>query len=702
VPHAPLLDIGAGFSIFMAAQADKPAPPQMTVKPVRVLLIEPDSGFAARLAEGLASAGPAPVEVVCCDRLAEGLDHLRKHPRTEAVFSSLFLPDSRGLKTVSRLEAQAPLPALIVLTGPEHEELSQEALELGAQDCLLRSECEPRMLGRVLRYAAERRRAQDELRERREFSRLISQNVSDLIMVLDKEGRRVYHSPSYKTILGDVDLVKGSTAYLEVHPEDRDKAHQTIQLALATGTSQRLEHRFLLADGRVRFIESQANVIKDRWGKPFKMVIVSRDITERKQAEQALRESEQRYKHLLDSTTDYIFSVQVENGRSVATRHAPGCEALTGYTPEDFEQHPHLWLEMVPPDDRPAVLDQVSRLLQGHMPPPIEHRLIRKDGQLRWIRNTSVPRRDEQGRLTAYDGLIADITERKMAEERLKRAYDELARNDQALRETLQDLHASHEALKAAQLQLIQAEKFESIGTLAAGVAHEVKNPLQTMLMGLAYLGNNLPADHETFPMVLADMREAVKRADSIVRELLTLSAATHITMKDEDFNAVVERSLWLVNYQINAAKVNAVKDLAAGLPPVRMDRARLEQVFINLFLNAAQAMPAGGTLTVRTRTQTGVEAPPRGERAGGQFRPGEQVVLAEVQDTGIGIPEPNLKKVFDPFFTTKPVGSGTGLGLSVARQIIDLHGGLITLRNVPEGGVRVTIVLRTDGPKQA
>jgi signal transduction histidine kinase len=119
------------------------------------------------------------------------------------------------------------------------------------------------------------------------------------------------------------------------------------------------------------------------------------------------------------------------------------------------------------------------------------------------------------------------------------------------------------------------------------------------------------------------------------------------------------------------------------------------EQVFLNLLLNAIQAMPGGGTLRVRTRTERWTGTQPWGGRASGQIPSGEQVVIAEVEDTGVGISPTNLKKVFDPFFTTKPVGSGTGLGLSVAKQIIDLHGGLLGLRNLPKGGVGATIVLQ-------
>jgi PAS domain S-box-containing protein len=668
-------------------------------KPVRVLVGTDDQGFADLVTSRMGKLCSPVVEVVCVDGIAGVLQHLGGAARWDALLLELHLADGFGLEALKAIVSLGAPPAVFVALRPGEEEIEKPVLEAGAHDCLRRAECDERGLARLARYALQRRRLQDELRERREFSRLISQNVTDLIMVLDKEGRRVYHSPSYKAILENPDLLKGSTAFLEIHPEDRSEVQVALNGVIKTGVGRRLEYRLLLRDSTVRFIESQANAIRDRWGKTTKAVVVSRDISERKHVEHALRQSEERYRHLLNSTTDYIFTVQLENGRSTGTKHGPGCEALTGYTPDDFEQNSHLWIGMVPEEDRPAVLAQVERLMRGETPPPIEHRLIRKDQRLRWIRNTSVPRRNAAGELVAYEGLISDITDRKLAEMELKRAYTELARNDEALRKTLQDLHVSHETLKATQLQLIQAEKFESIGTLAAGVAHEVKNPLQTILMGLAYLDRTAPSQDENIGMVLTDMRDAVKRADTIVRELLTLSAAAQITMGNEDFDAVVEKSLWLVNYEVNAARIRVQRDLAKNLPPVLMDRTRIEQVFLNLFLNAIQAMPQGGALTVRTHKMVWTEAEGRGEMAGGQISPGDTVVVAEVRDTGVGIPEQNLRRGFDPFFTTKPVGSGTGLGLAVARQIIDMHGGLLNLRNAEGGGVLATVVLKAQNP---
>ena len=162
-------------------------------------------------------------------------------------------------------------------------------------------------------------------------------------------------------------------------------------------------------------------------------------------AEQATLESEQRYKRLLASVTDYVYAVTVEDGRAVSTFHGPGCEAVTGYTSDEFQQDQQLWYRMIREEDRPAVLAQAERILKGQETPPLEHRIIHKDGTVRWIRNTTVPRKDAQGRLVAYDGLVYDITSRKQAEERLTRAHAELAANQEALKRTLEELRTANQ-----------------------------------------------------------------------------------------------------------------------------------------------------------------------------------------------------------------------------------------------------------------
>jgi PAS domain S-box-containing protein len=412
--------------------------------------------------------------------------------------------------------------------------------------------------------------------------------------------------------------------------------------------------------------------------------------------ELSLMESEQRYKLLLASVTDYVYTVIVHDGEAVATVHGPGCEAVTGYTSEEFEADQTLWYRMVCVEDRPAVLNQVARILKGETPPPLEHRIIHKSGSFRWIRNTPVPRKNAEGRLVAYDGLVYDITERKQAEEQLTLAYAELAANEEALKGTLEELKNAHQALKETQLQLIQAAKLESVGALAAGVAHEVKNPLQTILMGLDYLNNTtLPSANENVAAVLGDMRDAVMRANTIIRGLLQLASDTDFELRADDLNTSVKRALRLLNAQVIAGKISVIRKLDPQLPKVLLDRPKIEQVFINLFMNAVQAMEPGGVLTVTTFSGICGEVAKSGEPVPRPFARGDRVVVAEVLDTGTGIKPENLSKIFDPFYTTKPAGVGTGLGLSVARKIVDLHVGAIEILNSPKGGVVAVLTLK-------
>jgi two-component system NtrC family sensor kinase len=281
--------------------------------------------------------------------------------------------------------------------------------------------------------------------------------------------------------------------------------------------------------------------------------------------------------------------------------------------------------------------------------------------------------------------LRREIGERRLAEGRLTQSNEELLQSRERLVEALACLQKSHADLKATQWQLIEATKLESVGRLAAGVAHEVKNPLMTLTMVADYLAQVVPADEPDGATMLQDMRDAIQRANRVISEMLEFSRPGGLTLKPEDFRAIVDRALSLVKLEATRHHIEVVRRLDAAAPALPVDKNKMEQVLVNIFMNAIQAMPEGGTLTVRTLD---AQAGPSGSPA----------LTVEIDDTGPGIPEDHLTKVFDPFFTTKPVGQGTGLGLSVTRQIVQLHGGTIELRNRAEGGARVTIVLN---PKQ-
>jgi PAS domain S-box-containing protein len=368
---------------------------------------------------------------------------------------------------------------------------------------------------------------------------------------------------------------------------------------------------------------------------------------------------------------------------------------MLGYEDHEIENTFSAWEHLIHPDDRERARSQVQSYFEGKSATyELEHRLRHKDGTHRWILARGVALRDPEGRPLRMAGSHVDLTERKQAEERLRHAYAELAQSEETLRRTLADLEATNEELKVTQRQLIQAARLESVGTLAAGVAHEVKNPLQTILMGLDYLTPNLTRADENIALVLTDMREAVTRANTIIRGLLQLSAQSDFELKPEDLNATIRRALTLIKAQAIAAKISVVRKLEPAMPRIKIDRGKIEQVLINLFLNALQAMSPGGTLTVTTCCgRLGEDV----KLQDGPFRQfaGERVAVGEVRDTGTGISPVHLPKVFEPFYTTKPPGVGTGLGLSVVKKILDLHGAGIEIRNAPDRGVVVTLVFR-------
>lgn len=416
------------------------------------------------------------------------------------------------------------------------------------------------------------------------------------------------------------------------------------------------------------------------------------DITERKKTEQALRESQERFALAVRGTNDGIWDWNVLTNEVF---FSPRWRLMLGYGEDELENTFATWETLLHPEDRKRSLAAIRDYFQGKTASyELEHRLRHKDGSYRWILARGVALRDAEGKPLRMAGSHLDLTARKEAEENLRIAYEELAHSQEALKHTLTELKSSHEELQRTQFQLIQAAKLESIGTLAAGVAHEVKNPLQTLLTGLDCLDAFIPEPPQEVHVTLQDMRGAVWRANSIIKELLMLSADTAFELTGGDLNTVVRQCLRLMHSEFLANCTHVICSLEPQLPSVQMDHRKLEQVFLDLFINALQAMPPTGTLRVSTRSALVQEISSKSGIAG-PFKPGQRLVIAEVQDTGPGIPQEHLPRLFDPFFTTKPVGKGTGLGLSIVKKIIDLHGGSVQVTNAAEGGALVTLTFR-------
>jgi PAS domain S-box-containing protein len=329
-----------------------------------------------------------------------------------------------------------------------------------------------------------------------------------------------------------------------------------------------------------------------------------------------------------------------------------------------------------------AMRDEQEILHTGNPMVDKEEKETWPDGTVTWVTTTKLPLRNAKGDIVGTFGMSRNVTARKMAEDTLK--------------EVVKDLQASQDALQRTHQQLVQAEKMETVGRMASGIAHEVQNPLQILLISIDYLVQRLPNRDAEMEGVLGEMRLAAERANTIIRGLLDFSRSDELTLQSQDLNALVHNTLNLVRHHLAANQVSTVENLEPDLPCLPLDCMKIEQVLVNLFNNAIHAMPAGGTLTVTTRCQQLTEGQRNlGAREAAPFYAGDRVVIVEIEDTGPGIPLDLLRKIFDPFFTTKVTGQGTGLGLAITKSIIELHHGEIQINNRPEGGVQCQIMFK-------
>jgi|GEM_PF-3008709 len=284
----------------------------------------------------------------------------------------------------------------------------------------------PSRMWRIARDISERRRMEESLRASERRLRTMVDKLPVGVWLTDAQGQIVLCNQAGEGIWGGVRF-SGIEQYGQYpgwwHDTGRRiQPHEWAPVrALSRGETYLNEVIDIeTSDGRRKTISHSAIPVRDDANQITGIVVINEDITERKRAESRLRDSEERHRRITQALSDYVYTVHVQDGRAVATEHGAACEAVTGYTRDDFASNPYLWLRMVVEADKAAVLEQGRRLLAGQKPGPIEHRIVRKDGQTRWVRNTAVPHFDPQGLLLYYDGVIQDITDRKEAEDVLR------------------------------------------------------------------------------------------------------------------------------------------------------------------------------------------------------------------------------------------------------------------------------------------
>ena len=423
----------------------------------------------------------------------------------------------------------------------------------------------------------------------------------------------------------------------------------------------------------------------------------------------ALRESEGRFKELANIFPALIWISNTE-GKIIFVNN----QFLTFTGLETADCLNGNYKKLIHEDDREPLLALYKQVISTHESLETEYRLTHKDGRQRWILETVVPRKRKSGQVSGFMGCGIDISKQKQIEKSLEETVEErtleLQKTNQVLnKEKEEQLELNHQ-LKETQGHLVQSEKMASIGQLAAGVAHEINNPLGYIYSNLntlkGYLtdledvatmatemANDLPSDNPLsvkfntlakeldLEFLQEDLQDLVKesiegatRAKKIVQDLRDFSRIDKQEREMFDVEEGISATLNIVNNELKY-KADIVKEFG-GVKPFECVGAQLNQVFMNLLVNAAHSIEDFGTITVRTGYQD------------------DDYVWIEVEDTGKGIPEDVKNKIFDPFFTTKPVGKGTGLGLSLSYKIIQDHHGRFEVDSVVGKGTKFRVYL--------
>ncbi len=494
---------------------------------------------------------------------------------------------------------------------------------------------------RTAQVEAERALRASELR-----FRTIAESSPIGIVLSDASHQVVYSNPTTQRIGGySTDGLRGEQWSVSIHPDDLPRFRETIQdprhrEAGGFTTTVRLLH----PDGDVRWVELIVRELFFDGASTGRLTLVV-DVTERRRMEAALMESEERFRELAENV-DAVFYL-ASPGAAGVSYVSPGFWSIWGYTPDELYAKPSLWLDAIHPEDRPRVIESLQHDRVGFR---ADYRIVRPDGAMRWISDRSFPVTNAAGEVTRIAGVATDETTRHTLE-----------------------------------AQLLQAQRLESIGRLAGGVAHDFNNILTAILSHAAFARQEPEQADED----LVAIERAGARASELTSQLLAFARRQVIEPRIVDLNALtgqVDRML----RRLIGEHVLLQTMLAPELWPVRVDPAQMEQVLVNLAVNARDAMPNGGTLTIETGNVVLDEGYAESHA---DVTPGDYVMLA-VSDSGTGIAPHVLPMVFEPFFTTKPSGSGTGLGLATCYGIVKQAGGHIWAYSEPNNGATFKIYL--------
>lgn len=494
-----------------------------------------------------------------------------------------------------------------------------------------------------------RKQAEEALRESEEKYRNIFERAPTSILVFDKDGYIIDVNPFHITRIG-----KGKTAKEDyigkniiTHPSIVSAGLSKSYAKLFEGESFELYSvYFPITTGGTPAYLNIKGVPLFKEGKVIGAIALHEDITDIKKAEEALRSSEERFKLVASATFDAIWDWDLITDRIVWNE---GLKTLFGYPDNEVGPDSNWRKERIHPEDREKVVSGIFSVInKGGKKWSDEYRFLRKDGSYAFVIDRGYVLQDEKGKAVRMIGAVIDVSERKKTE-----------------------------------AELIQAQKLASIGQLAAGVAHEINNPLSVISGEIQWqLKRN---KDKKLAKSLQLMNKTCDRIAHIVNNLLIFSreASTKV-IEFSSIESLIEKTLLLIGRRLIANNIKITKKLKKNLPEIAVNRGEIEQALLNIFLNSLDAMPRGGKLSISSRLSSDREA-----------------IEITVIDTGSGIAKKDLTRVFDPFFTTKTPGKGAGLGLYLTHGIIKKHHGSIKIDSKLNRGTKISVRLPVKQPSR-
>ena len=497
-----------------------------------------------------------------------------------------------------------------------------------------------------------RHHAEGSLRQSEERFRQIAATVTQVFWIADVADHKIlYISPGYERIWGRSceSLYSAPRSFLDaVHPDDRGPVLRTLE-SQQRGVPFDHEYRIVRPDGEIRHVHDRGFPIRRADGSVVEYVGVAEDITGRLKAERAVFDAEERMRFALEASQLGVWEANLRTG---AAYWSDTCQTMHGVAPGSFGDTFEAFLDRIHADDRDAVRATIEEAIRGRTDAQFDYRTTALDGTTRWIAAVGRFSYDASGAPTRGAGIASDVTERRQLEEQLR-----------------------------------QSQKMEAVGQLAGGVAHDFNNLLTAILGFSEFLAESLPQGDARLEDV-GEIRHAAERAATLTRQLLAFSRKQIFAVRVLSLGDVVGELTPMLRRVLGESIDLAT--IVGDRTFVKADPGQLQQVIVNLAVNAHDAMRDGGRLTIETSDVMLDEAFAHRHPS---VRPGPHVKLT-VTDTGHGMDAATQKRIFEPFFTTKPQGQGTGLGLATVYGIVKQSGGSIWVQSEPGRGTTFTVFL--------